>query len=171
MPDPRLPYTAYAPDAGDAEANVHGRCVRCGRPTPPGVSLCEDDNPGHLGAPSSTQAHGTIVAGVGIGILVLAVAAKLLTAGVGPFAATIVGEQTRPGGAVLVAFTVTNTGTRAGAATCHLTNGAVARPEDPLFLTPSIPAGGSASFEKTVLPPDPSTVIGETPTPIRVTCQ
>ena len=38
----------------------HDVCLKCGRPTPLGVSLCENDNPGRIKSPSSTQVHGTI---------------------------------------------------------------------------------------------------------------
>jgi len=133
--------------------------------------MCDDCNPGHIGSPSPTQAHGTIVAGVGLGILALGLIAKLATSGVGPFTASIVGQQAQAGGAVLVAFSVTNSGSHEGPATCHVSRGSVPRPDDPLFLTPPIPAGGSVSFQKTVPPTDPATTAGEAPSPIQVTCR
>src|SRR5918996_3211992 len=84
----------------------HDTCFRCGRPTPPGVSLCERDNPGHISAPSSTQIHGTILVGVLGGFVALALVFGATSAGAGPFAATVSGVATRPDGGLDVVMQV-----------------------------------------------------------------
>jgi hypothetical protein len=161
MPDPRLPATALDPELA---AQPHDRCVRCGRPTPLGVSLCELDNPGHIGAPSATQLHATMLAGVGVGVLLLALLAKFLTAGVGPFDARLVGQTILPGGGASVAIQVANRGSKDGPATCQVSRGGVLRPNDPVFLTRSIRAGATITVTTSVPPPatdQPTYTLGE----------
>lgn len=148
MPDPRLPATALDPELA---SEPHDRCVRCGRPTPLGVSLCEFDNPGHIGAPSATQLHATMLAGVGVGVLALAILAKVLTAGVGPFESRLVGQTILSNGGADVAIQVTNRGSKDGPATCQVSRGGVLRPDDPVFLTQSIRAGTTITVT-TVVP-------------------
>jgi len=150
MPDPRLPASAFDPKlAGEP----HDRCVRCGRPTPLGVSMCEYDNPGRIGAPSATQVHATMLAGVGIGVLGLAMVARLMLAGVGPFEARLVGQGTAAGGGAVVAVQVTNRGTKEAAASCLVSQGGVERPSDPLFLTQPIPAGATVTVTQSLPAP------------------
>ena len=152
MPDPRLPASALDPDLA---SQPHDRCVRCGRPTPLGVSLCDYDNPGHIGAPSSTQVHATMLAGVGIGVLGLALVARIMVTGVGPFDGRIVGQGLQPGGGADIAVQVTNRGTRDAPATCQVSRGGVLRPDDPLFLTQKIAAGATVTISETVPAPAP----------------
>ena len=153
MPDPRLPATGLDPTLA---SGPHDRCVRCGRPTPLGVSLCELDNPGHIGAPSATQLHATMLAGVGIGVLLLAILARALTAGVGPFDSRLVGQAILANGGASVAIQVTNRGTKEGPATCQVSRGGVLLPDDPVFLTRPIPAGGTITVTTSVPAPGPS---------------
>ena len=120
------------------------------------MSLCEADNPGGIGAPSATQLHGTIAAGVGIGLLLVALLARFMLAGVGPFGASIAGQSMRADGGVDVVVTVTNQGSKAAPATCHVQRAGFARPDDYVFLTPSVGAGATATFSRTVPPPDPA---------------
>jgi hypothetical protein len=126
-------------------------CVRCGRPTPPGVSLCEADNPGRISAPSATQVHGTILAGVIIAGVAFLLLAKLLIGTGGPYQATIVGRASVAGGGTEVAIRVTNQGTRDGTPTCRITRDGAPRPDDLAFRTDRIPAGGSVDVSH-VLP-------------------
>ncbi len=157
MPDPRLPRTALsgvsgAPGSSVDDVELHDRCVRCGRPTPLGVSMCDDDNPGRIGAPSATQLHGTMAAGVG------------------PFTSSIVGQALLSNGGVEVAVQVTNEGSKASAATCHVSRGGVSQADDLIFLTAPVDPGRTATFERTVPPPDPGNgayTLGE----LTVTCR
>src|SRR6188472_1286094 len=91
----------------------HDTCLKCGRPTPVGVSLCERDNPGRIKSPSTTQVHGTIVIGVILGFVLLLVLLRVGSAGVGPFRSSVDGYSTRADGGLEVAFTVSNGGSRA----------------------------------------------------------
>src|SRR5687768_8333029 len=68
-------------------AGPHDTCIRCGRDTPLGVALCEQDNPAHIKGPSATQVHGTIVLGLIGGFVLLALLLRFATVGVGPFGA------------------------------------------------------------------------------------
>src|SRR5918992_5070816 len=130
------------------------RCVRCGRPTPAGVSLCPADNPGGIGAPSSTQVHGTILLGVIIGVVVIAFAARLTVARAGPFEATVSGSATHADGSIEVLVHVENEGPNLGAATCRISFGGEtsggAPAADLSFVTDRIPAGGSQDVTHTV---------------------
>jgi hypothetical protein len=136
-----------------ADAGPHDRCVRCGRPTPLGVSLCDDDNPGHIGAPSATQVHGTIFVGVVLGFLLLAVGARLALGGLGPFPSSVVERVARPDGGADVVVAVRNEGTREASATCRITRGGVARADDVLFQTEAIPVGGTVTIRRQLAPP------------------
>ena len=139
----------WIPAAGEP----HDRCSRCGRPTPVGVSLCEDDNPARIGAPSTTQAHGTIFLGVVAGFVLLALAGRFALGSVGPFSASIESAASRTGGGLQVALQVTNDGSSEASATCRLSRGGVAAPDDPVFQTPRIGAGQTLRVTQSVNPP------------------
>ncbi len=132
----------------------HDVCNRCGRPTPLGVSLCDADNPARLSGPSTTQMHATVLIGVVLGFVGLAFAARMLTAGVGPFQSAVVGQVADPGGSVQLVVRVTNLGTREAAAACRVGRGPTQMPGDDVFLTPvRIPAGESRDFERSLPAP------------------
>ena len=124
-----------------APGEAHDRCWRCGRPTPLGISLCDDDNPGRIGAPSSTQVHGTIFVGVIAGFVLLALVGRLAVGSVGPFSSAIQSAVTREGGELDVVVSVTNQGASATTSTCRISRGGLAAPGDPVFMTARIPAG------------------------------
>ena len=65
-PSVREPHGFLAPAP---EGHPVSHCIRCGKETPPGVSMCEADNPGRIKAPSATQLHATILAGVVLGFV------------------------------------------------------------------------------------------------------
>src|SRR4030042_1207811 len=94
------PTPATVPAGAVDLSQPHDTCIRCGRPTPAGVALCERDNPGAIKGPSPTQAHGTILIGVIGGFVLLLLLLRLTTAGVGPFGSTLAGVATRPAGAL-----------------------------------------------------------------------
>lgn len=158
---PHSPIPSATGDAPTGDAATIPRpegprdaCVRCGRPTAPGVSLCDADNPARLNGPSATQVHGTIFVGILIGFVLLAFGARALVAGVGPFESTVVGRSDQTDGSAQVIVLVTNEGTRHAAATCRIYRGTVPGPTDLVFLTPqTIPPGGSRSFERQIGPP------------------
>lgn len=133
----------------------HDNCIRCGRPTPLGVALCERDNPAHIKGPSATQVHGTILFGVLGGFALLLVLLRLTTAGVGPFPSALNAVATRADGGLDVAVTVTNNGTRAAGASCRVSAVGEIDFRDYVFFTDQIAAGTTQSFTATV-PPLPS---------------
>jgi hypothetical protein len=133
----------------------HDSCMRCGRPTPLGVALCERDNPGHIKGPSATQVHGTILFGVLGGFVALLLLLRLASAGVGPFPSSFSGVATRPDGGLSVVVQVTNSGTRAVGASCLLRLPGVTEFHQVVFFTQPIPVGETLTFEQT-LPALPS---------------
>jgi hypothetical protein len=136
-------------------AGPHDTCVRCGRPTPVGVSLCEEDNPGRIRGPSATQMHGTIFIGVVVGFVLLAAAARYSVAGIGPFEARLESANVGSGGAIEVVLAVTNSGTREAISTCRLTRDGLPRDDDPVFRTEPIPSGQTRSYTRTIEQPAP----------------
>jgi len=133
----------------------HDTCIRCGKPTPQGVALCDEDNPAALKGPSTTQVHGTIAVGIGIGFLILAVVANWALGSVGPYSVSILAASGLADGGADIVFAVTNEGGSATIATCRITRGGVSSPADPVFRTESIAAGGTIQVARTVPPPGP----------------
>jgi hypothetical protein len=119
------------------------------------VSLCEDDNPGGLKPPSATQVHGTILGGVVIGFIGLAVLAHFALSGLGPFPTRIQSATATGGGGVDVVFSVDNGGSRTSVATCRITRGGVGIVSDPVFRTAPIAPGQTLSVTRSVAPPPP----------------
>ena len=138
--------------AAALRAGPHDVCVRCGRPTPPGVSMCEVDNPGAIKSPSSTQVHGTIVLGVLLGFVLLAVLLRAASSGVGPFPSSVAGAATRADGGLDVVVTVANNGDRTSAASCRTASGVALDAPSSVFFTGLIPPGESTTFTQTLQP-------------------
>ena len=136
--------------AADAAATVtHGRCYRCGRATgSPELGLCESCNPTGIAGPTATQVHGLILAAVGGALIAMAVAAKLLASGSGPFPATVVGQALHPDRTLEVVMRVTNGGSVAARPTCTVVRG----PQDVGvdFLAERIEAGASVVITMSV---------------------
>jgi hypothetical protein len=130
----------------------HDTCFRCGRPTPPGVSLCEQDNPANIKSPSATQVHGTIVIGVLAGFVLLAVLLRFATAGVGPYPASVSGVATRADGGLEVVIQVANEGTRTSGASCRVSAGGSPDYRDLVFFTEPIEPGQTRSVSHTIAP-------------------
>ncbi len=152
-----------------ADTEYPDRCARCGRPTPAGVSLCEEDNPGHIKAPSATQMHGTILVAVLFGFLLFIVGARFAVGGGGPFTATVEGRATLADGGIQIAVRVANGGRSTAPADCRVTRDGQPRPEDVDFRTTDIAPGATLDLDRTLLPvPD-----GEAPYDLQrltVTC-
>ncbi len=154
---PGLPSPAQA-------AHTHA-CVRCGRPVPLDVGLCERCNPLGLKDSSASQVHGTVVLTVLLAFVGLAVIARLALSGVGPFPATVAGAVPA-GDGLEVTLTVTNEGTSAGQTTCRVNDPADrVGGESAFLLSPRIEPGQTVTFSKTV------TVLGSDPGPLDVSCK
>lgn len=130
----------------------HDTCFRCGRPTPPGVSLCDRDNPAHIKGPSSTQVHGTVLVGVIGGFIALAIVLRLVSAGVGPFSAVVSGVATRADGGLDVVVSVSNGGTRSAGASCRVSPGGAPDYRDYVFFTEPIAPGETRQLMRALAP-------------------
>ena len=100
-------------------AHTHG-CVRCGRPVPLDVAMCEDCNPLGLSQPASTQVHGTVFLAVLIAVIALAVLGRVALSGIGPFSAEVTNVVATESG-LTVTLSIRNDGTKAAATTCRIT--------------------------------------------------
>jgi hypothetical protein len=170
-PAARDPLPAASPGARDPLlAAAHDTCVRCGRPTPLGVALCDEDNPAKIAGPSATQVHGTIFIGLVLGFLALAAVARLSVTGVGPFQGGLAAATARADGSIDVTVTVTNRGPREAAASCRVTRGGMTGPNDLIFLTDPIPTGATITVERTMPAPLPPTLPYE-PDRLAVLCR
>jgi len=152
----RRPDPATVPYAGGVDlTKPHDACLKCGRPTPLGVSLCDNDNPAHIKSPSTTQVHATILIGVIVGIGLLLLLFRFGSAGIGPFPSTLTGYSTRADGGFDVAVTVTNSGSRPAGASCRISNSSGQDYRDYVFFTDPIQPGETRTFTQTMPPPPP----------------
>jgi hypothetical protein len=95
-------------------------CIRCGREgVPADAGLCELCNPLELSQPSATQMHGIAAVGILAFIAILAVVARVVLAGTGPFSGQVDGVAAASGG-LSVTLSVTNEGANASATTCTI---------------------------------------------------
>lgn len=141
-------------------------CIRCGRLGVPAQNgLCDDCNPLELAQPSATQVHGIAALGIIAFVVVLAVAARFVLAGTGPFIGYVAGVAVADGG-LAVTFVVANQGERDAATTCRVIE-ASRRPGGPrqVVQTPVVPAGSELRFVTTV------TRFGTEPVPLTADCQ
>ena len=95
-------------------------CIKCGREVGPDDSLCEVCNRAGMVAPSASQYHGTVAVAIVAAVAGLAIAASLSLRGVGPYVAEVRNVAPTSTGGVVVAFRVTNEGTKPGRAKCQL---------------------------------------------------
>ena len=126
---------------------LHG-CVRCGAPIPIHESMCERCNPLGLKAPAASQAHGTVFIGIGIAVVLMAVVARMMISGMGPFTSSVTGVVRDPGG-LKVTVSVTNEGGAAGDTTCRIddpSTGGIG-PGAAFVESPKVPPGGTIAFE------------------------
>ncbi len=118
-------------------------CIRCGREgVPADAGLCEFCNPLELSQPSATQMHGIAAVGILAFIAIIAVAARVLMVGIGPF--EVGGTSVRPApGGLAVSFDVTNAGSNPSATTCQIREAhpGFAAPRVEVVQTPRIGAG------------------------------
>jgi hypothetical protein len=152
----RSPIPATDPDTSGAPVRLdqpHDTCLKCGRPTPLGVSLCERDNPARIKSPSSTQVHGTVLIGVIGGFILLALLFRFAAAGIGPFTGAVSGVATRADGGLDVVITVTNDGSRPAGASCRISPDGAPDYRDYEFFTEPIPVGETREYTKSLPPP------------------
>jgi predicted nucleic acid-binding Zn ribbon protein len=145
-------------------APTHG-CVRCGAQIPIEDAMCERCNPLGLRQPSASQAHGTAILGVTIAIVVLAVAARVMTAGIGPFKSEIA-AVTGVSDGLRVTITLTNGGRTHSATTCRVDDARAPGPGpgSVIVQSPDVGAGQTVTFDATV------TTMGTQPKPLTVSC-
>jgi hypothetical protein len=159
------PTTDLEMPAADGSDPTHG-CVRCGARIPLDRSMCDACNPLALSQPSTSQAHGTVALGLFIGVVVLAIVAKLAVSGVGPFNGTVTTVAPAAGG-LAVTLSVRNDGTKEGTTLCRVFDprspGIGDRPA--MVQTPRIAAGASSSFTTVV------TVLGTDARTLAVECR
>jgi predicted nucleic acid-binding Zn ribbon protein len=150
--EPALPVeTGFLAPAPTGRPTSH--CYRCGKEIPPGESLCEVDNPGHVQSPSATQVHATILVGVVLGVALLLVLLRFAVDQSGPFGTAIAGHIVLADGGVQVAINVTNTGDSEGIASCRITRDGTPRPDDLAFRTDRVAAGATITITRTVPAP------------------
>ncbi len=154
-PSPSEP--ALAPESGFLAPSPAGRptshCYRCGKETPPGVALCDADNPGHVKAPSATQLHATILVGVVAGFALFLLLLRFAVNQGGPYGTAITGHIQLDDGGVQVAVSVTNGGDTEGIATCRITRDGTPRPDDLAFRTERLAPGATVTLTRTVPAP------------------
>lgn len=142
---------------------THG-CARCGAPVPLDVGLCERCNPLGLRDVSSSQVHGIAIGGVIFGVIILAIVARLMLSGIGPFEAAVV-TVAPDGSALTITLAVTNRGTSGGQTTCRVMD-----PADRtgslggFMLSPTIGAGQTVEFTQRIRE------LGGTVRPLTVEC-
>lgn len=164
---PSVPATASpssAPSAPRAPEPLHG-CVRCGARIPVSESMCERCNPLGLKAPAASQAHGTVFLGIGLAVVIMAVAARAMFASVGPFPSSVVAVDADPAG-LRVTISVANDGSAAARTTCRIADPALPGigPETAFVQSPMVDAHGSTTFEAVV------TTFGSQPKPLTAVC-
>jgi hypothetical protein len=147
-----------------ASEPTHG-CVRCGAPIPLADGMCERCNPLGLKQPAPSQAHGTVVLGIVVAVIVMFALAKISIHGVGPFQGTVAGVISAPPG-LAVTVTVTNQGTTAGTTTCRIYDPTIQGigPESTYADSPQVQPGKTVSFSKQI------SSLGTVVRPLAVSC-
>jgi predicted nucleic acid-binding Zn ribbon protein len=151
--------------AETARAGLTHGCVRCGAAIPLDEAMCERCNPLGLRQPSASQAHGTALAAVAVAIVVLAVVARVLTSGIGPFPAEVA-NVVSDGDGLTVTISLANQGTTSSATSCRLDDAGMRGigPGAVVIQSPNVPAGERVTFDTHV------TTLGTSARPLSVTC-
>lgn len=133
-----------------AQEPLHG-CVRCGARIPVSQAMCEQCNPLGLKEPAPSQAHATVFIGIIAAVVLLAVAARFVFSGVGPFEGEIASVEPADAG-LRVTLTVTNAGTGASSTTCRITDPSLPGigPETAYVTSPIIQPGATITFDTVV---------------------
>jgi predicted nucleic acid-binding Zn ribbon protein len=162
---PRTPdLMTSTPTPMPVQEPLHG-CVRCGARIPVSQAMCEQCNPLGLKEPAPSQAHATVFIGIIAGVVLLAVAARLVFSGVGPFEGGITNVAAGDAG-LEVTLTVTNAGSGASSTTCRITDPSKPGigPETAYVTSPIIQPGATLSFDTVV------TSLGTTVKPLDADC-
>lgn len=127
--------------------------------------MCERCNPLGLRQPASSQAHGTVAVGIVAGVIILAIAGRLVLSGIGPFTGRVTDVRATDIGLSLT-LSVANAGTRTGSVTCRVYDPTSVGfgPEAAYVQSPEIPAGTEASFTRQV------TTLGVEPRALSAEC-
>jgi hypothetical protein len=158
-----IPAPSETPPRTPAEP-THG-CLRCGRPVPVHVALCDECNPLGLRQPAATQVHAIAAGGIVFFVVVMALLAGVGLSGVGPFSGAVTRVEAAAGG-LAVTIRVDNEGTKAGATTCRLVAGdRPAGGPGEMVQTPTVAGGGSETLTVTV------SAFGSDPRVLAVDCQ
>jgi hypothetical protein len=140
-------------------------CARCGAPVAPEVGLCERCNPLGLRDSASSQVHGTVFLAVALAIGGLAIAARLMVSGIGPFTASVTAMH--PGGTAgsfVATIEIRNEGSAMGSASCRLSDaGDRALLHSAVAYTPRIAPGATITIDQEV-------GFGSLDAPLAVTC-
>lgn len=144
---------------------LHG-CVRCGARIPISEGMCENCNPLGLKGPAASQAHATVFAGIGIAVVGLAIVAHFLVSGIGPFDGTVSDVAAVPAG-LRVTISVTNSGSRAGTATCRIDDPTLPGigPDTVFAHSPVVQPGTTVRFDVVV------SNLGTVPRPLTTDCR
>ncbi len=158
--------TPTAPSPAPRDLGPLHACVRCGAPIPLDLSMCERCNPLGLEQPATSQAHGTIALGLFVGVVVLAIVAKLAVSGVGPFTGRVTDVQAAAGG-LTVTLAVENTGSKEGTTRCRVFDPLAPGLSDApaIVYSPRIAAGQTATFASLV------TALGTEVRPLQTECR
>lgn len=142
-------------------------CIKCGREIGPEETICAVCNRAGMSTPSATQYHGTMVAAIIAGVVVLAIAASLSMRGIGPFAAEVLASAPVAGDRMEVTVSVDNEGERSGRARCQLVayDGSGRSAGSRSFVTVEI-AGGDRVEVDEVIPG-----LARPPARVEVTCR
>jgi hypothetical protein len=152
------------PSQSSPKEQTHG-CVRCGAPIPIADGMCDRCNPLGLKQPAASQAHGTVLLGIVVAVVVLFALAKFSIQGVGPFQGVVAGVISAPPG-LAVTVTVTNGGTAAGSTTCRIYDPTIQGigPESTYADSPRVQPGRTVSFSTQV------SSLGTVVRPLAVSC-
>jgi predicted nucleic acid-binding Zn ribbon protein len=154
---------SHTDPAASADAPT-AACVRCGRPIPSDLSMCEDCNPLGVSQPSTSQAHGTVFLGIILAVVALALAGRLALAGIGPFEVEVAKVATA-GDGLAVTLNVRNTGTSAGTTRCRITDPEKRGTGPAAFvLSPVVQPGAAVEFDAAL------TQFGTTPKTLDADC-
>jgi len=103
--------------------------------------------------------------GIGVAVVLMAVIARQLVAGIGPFSTVAPGVAADPAG-LLVSITVTNHGSNAGSTTCRVGDPTIPGigPETAFIQSPVVQPGTTITFDAVVAS------LGTTVKPLNVDC-
>lgn len=116
-----MPPVERCPRCGTPRRGDLQVCVRCETPFEDGAGVDDIDLAlPRPAAPSPTQSHGTVMAAMLVGFVILAVLLWLSVRGVGPFTASVVETARVDGDTTRVTVTIKNEGSKRGTGRCRI---------------------------------------------------